>query len=494
MPADPHRGRLFLSLCIVLAFFADPLVEISSVRYFFLSRAIVEEGRFEVDSFSHASRGDLATRNGHDYAGILPGIGLMLTPHAAIANAIRDAVPVRPNLLLQLLSVLFFNVPASAFAALLLAATLEETGLPRGRARWVTAAALFGTPLWFFTSKLSDYPITTLLEVILLRCAINERRGLPGGARRALLAGGALGILLAVNDLAFLLALVFFALAMPSTTFRSHVRRGLLLAAGMLPCAVARGVYLTSCFGSPFESPYRFSAAGITVFETLPTGLVPRLLAIFAESPAVLYGITFGSVGLFLFAPVFWLLVPALKRGNGNVAPPLPLRALFVPFILNALLHVTLVGGMWSGGASWGPRYMLFSTTLALAGLAFLAISDRAWRIAASFSIGVTWIGVQYGYATSLLHEIGLFLLGGPTSPLFRYLWLHWPMPTTPERVALVMNETPRIGAFYAFTHPSPFLGYLLFGLVLICVWLPEIIRDTIPALLGRHRRPITES
>jgi hypothetical protein len=496
MPVDPHRGRLFLSLCLLLAFFADPLIEISSARYFYLSRAIVEEGKFEVDAFAHPSRGDLATRNGRLYSGVLPGIGLMLTPHAALAAALRELVPLRPNLLMQLFAILFFNVPAAAFATILCAATLEECGLSRRRARWVAAATLLGTPLWFFTSKLSDYPIATLLAVILLRCVIHDRRAASraaaesgsannanirppscGRAARALLAGGVLGLLYIVNDLAFLLGLVFVALAMPrsAASLPARIKHGIIVAAGFLPCAIMRAVYMKACFGSPFENPYHFSASGITVFEALPGGFIARILAMLAEAPAAWWGITFGTAGLFVFAPVFWLLVPALRRPKTLVTPPLPLRALFVPFLLNTFLHVTLVGGLWSGGASWGPRYMLFTTAFALFGLAFFAISDRAWTIAASLSIAVTWIGVQYGYATSLLHEIGLFMLGGPTSPLFRYLWMHWTIPSTPARVALVMEETPRSGAFYAYTHPSPFAGYALLATVLLLLWLPEI-------------------
>ncbi len=482
MQGTPHAGRIFLTLFLVLAFHADPMLEISTVRYTHLARAVAEEGRFAVDSFAHASRGDLSEYGGHLYPSVLPGLGLALVPFAGLAALLAPLLDVRPNLMVHLVSLILFQVPIAAGAAIVMIRILSRLGLPHGRAVLFALAATLGTPLFIFTTKLSDYPLVTLVQLIAVECLVVEPAEKRATTGRALLVGGCLGICIAVNDMAALsLALVTLAITLPESPAQALRRWGLAIA-GAAPCVAARFLYLDRCFGSPFATPLSHSAARISFLDRYGThwGWLEGVKAILGESPAALFGLTFGEVGLFVFAPVFLLLFVSFRRdvnGAHSETARRVRRAVLLAGAVNLLLHLPLIGGIWRGGASWGPRYMLFSTTLLIIAVA-LGTRSLSWKAVTPpvlLSIFVNWLGAQYGYNTSPVDQLGLFLLGGPTTPAFRMLWLHWGIVPSPERIALVMEETPRLGAYYAFTHPTPMAAGLMLALVLLALWWPLI-------------------
>lgn len=490
MRTVPHAGRVFLTLWILFAFFADPMPEISTVRYLYLARAVAESETFRVDEMAHASRGDLAVHEGSLYSGVPPAIGLALWPLAELVAAGKPFLPLSPNQTLQILSLWMWQAPLAAATLLLLAALLIDLGLKPRHAAAVAMTLGLGTPFFFFTSKLSDYPLAAFLMVVTGRIAVTWRHD-PSSTRHAALAGMTIGLAWALNDLAALLTTLFLALGSGRATMRSWAARLGLAVAGSLPALAARGAYMTACFGHPLANPLSYSAAGISVLDEYAAlgGGLNAVRATLAQIPRAAWDLTLGDVGLFLFAPCAVLMVP-WRRGGAEVEgePPL-LRAMagagLAIFVMNAALHVLLPNGLWTGGASWGPRYLLYATIPA----AVAAARGSQWwpagvvRVLTVLSLVITWIGVQYGYSTSLMTSFGYFLMGGPTTPAFRWLWLHWALVPTPERIALVWTETPRIGAYYAFTHPSPFTAYLALGFLLVLTWLP-ILKEKI---IHRH-------
>lgn len=468
--------RIFLTLWVVFSFFLDPMLEISTVKYLYLSRAIAEDGSFVVDRFAHPSRGDLAERDGHLYSGTLPGIGFMLVPHAFIAAELAPLLGLRVNLVLQILAIVFFNAPAAALAAVLLIRTLADLGIDWRRSVLIGIAAALGTPLFFFTSKLSDYPIIILMQILIVRSPSRTH------ACGMVLTGIALGICALVNNLAVFLMTFWILFTTPFFPLSGFCKRWGMIILGALPALVARAWYLAVCFGSPAADPLAHSAARISILDIYEAlGSRSSLFAaMMREIPDVAWGLTFGEVGVFLFAP-FFLLFFAYRRGLPTLA-----KAGAAIVLINAFAHIALIGGVWKGGASWGPRYMLFSLVPAMIALGFIARNISIKKIATltAVSVLVSLIGVMYGYNTNIFSALGLFLLGGPTTPSFRFLWLHWPITPSPERVALVLEETPRIGAYYAFTHPAPFAAGLVLILLLLLIW-----RQPIREYLNRMAR-----
>lgn len=463
-----HLTRLFLSLWIIFAFFADPMLEISGVRHLFLARAVAEDGTFHVDRFAHASKGDLAFANGHYYSGGFPGVGFLLIPHAIAAKIISNATGFRPNQVLQLLAIIFFNAPIAALATVLLVRTLFDCGVDRARASLFGLIAALGSPLFFFTSKLSDYPLVMLLHLIIIRTTVLTQRHI--------IAGIALGLCALVNNLAVFLATLMIVITTPFFPLPTFARRWTFLILGSLPFLALRSHYLRTCFGSAFADPLAYSAARISVVDIYSDlgSRTAMIIAMLREIPQILWGLTFGDVGLFLFLPASFLAIFLFKERLPTIAK----AGLFIALV-NALAHCALIGGVWKGGASWGPRYMLYSIAPLMIFLAFCAqtVQMRVLFPLAAISIGINTVGVMYGYGTSILNQVGLFALGGPTTPIFRWLWLHWNVTPSPERIALVWEETPLIGHYYAFTHPSPFMGFLLLTVILALIWKPLITR-----------------
>lgn len=490
MSSVPNAGRLFLSLWMVFAFFADPMPEISTVRHLYLARAVAERGGFEVEAFAHRSRGDLAAHDGHLYSGSPPALGLILSPLAAARHAAETLLPLSPNQSLQLMALWFFQAPLAALSLLLLARLLLDLGIRTSHAVGTVLVLGLGTPFFFFAVKLSDYPLGALLAVLAAQIGIAWRRGGGGESRRTtstrgILAGLVLGLAWAHNDLAFLLTGLLLAGCAGTAPAATWAGRLAGIALGALPGAGARALYSAACFDSPWANPLTFSAAGISVTAEYArfAGTGDLLRAALGQLPLMFWDLSAGDVGLFVFAPCTFLVFGWRRALRATHPPSKDLlaagRAGLLVFAVNAVLHIVLLNGLWRGGASWGPRYLLFGA-VALAIPAAVAASAWPRRVVlgfAAWSVFINWVGVQYGYATRVLDALGLFLIGGPTTPAFRWAWLHWAWTPSPERIAWVWEETPRIGVYHAFSHPSPFLGYLLLVLALAATWRPFLAR-----------------
>lgn len=482
MPHSPASvsTRIILTVFIVVCFFADPLLEISTVRSLFLARAVAEDHSFVVDRFAHASKGDLAFFGGHYYCGSMPGFGLISAPVAAIARGLSAATGMRPNLAAQLLGILLINAPIAAFSALLVMKILEKQGIDFFRRGTIALAIVLGTHFFFFAVKFFEYPILICLQLLLVQLLASEKFE----AKECLYTGGILGISYVINDLACLLNFLLVLSKFGIGPVLTRLKQAGAIVLGAAPSVLARMFYMKDCFGGYLGNPYDHSAATGTLFDVYqryPT-LLDLISAGLAQAPFVVFDLIIGKRGIFLFAP-FYLLLFVLFMRRKQIAWTRPMVAGLVVAAANFAFHFTLLDEIWLSGASWGPRYLLLS--LAALVPCFAEASRHVGRSAlaalAALSIAVSSIGVQYGYSDNLIYSMGLFFLGGPTTPWFRWNWLHYNLHASPERAALVMEETPRLGAYYAYTHLSPFWAFLIVGLALILLWYP-VIRRSIPS------------
>src|SRR6202162_412873 len=260
--------------------------------------------------------------------------------------------------------VLLYLPAVTALTVVAFNAVLVELGVSWTRAAWLSVILAFGTPLWHYSGVLFSEPLVGLAITASLLWLLRYRRT----ARRRWLAfaGLAGGIaLLARIDSVFLVLPAFglYALALMVKERRHWQPRvidlltyaGPIIGAGCVSLA-----YDVVRYGAPLRGPYGTDPIGFA--EPLLSGLYRLLL-----SP---------GAGIVVFTPVLAL---------GVVGFPAFLRRFRAEAIVIAALVVLRLlfyarWWDWSGGATWGPRFLLPLIPMMLVAVAF--VDGRRWRIA----------------------------------------------------------------------------------------------------------------
>ena len=89
---DAIEWRLFLTVWVVYLFHLAPITGANENRYLDLVRSIVDEGRFEIDTY-HYNTIDKSYRNDHYYAGASPGPAFLGIPAYLLFKAITPFLP-----------------------------------------------------------------------------------------------------------------------------------------------------------------------------------------------------------------------------------------------------------------------------------------------------------------------------------------------------------------------------------------------------------------
>ncbi len=276
---------------------------------------------------------------------------------------------------------------APAIAALLVGATYllgRNLGL---RPRNAAAAALvlaFASPLWVYAQGLANIPLAALFSVLAFVAVTGSRSGSGAWA----VAGGLAGLAALTRTEFVVLAPAVGALSVfrGERLSRAGLTRGLAFAVAWA-VVVVPGIGLWNLYrtGDFFDVGYR-SASILWQTDRAHIGIFGVL-----ASP---------SFGLMVFMPVaaigLWGMLGATSR-----------RPIWLTMLALIVLAVIGYGSFddWSGGVSWGPRYLTAVTPfLALGiGLAMQAPSTTlGMRLVtlglAAWSTGVSVLGVLFDY------------------------------------------------------------------------------------------------
>lgn len=263
---------------------------------------------------------------------------------------------------------------------------LVELGVSWTRAALLSLVLAFGTLLWHYSGVLFAEPLVGLGTTMSLLCLLRYRRTTQ---RRWLALAGLAGAiaLLARADSVFLILPAFGLYALLSIVRRRRAwrPRALELLVYAAPISVAAGIslaYDVVRYGAPLRGPYGTDPIGFA--EPLLSGLYGLLL-----SP---------GVGILVFTPVLALgLVGFPAFFHRYRAEAIVIAALVV---VRLLFYARWWD--WSGGATWGARFLVPLIPIMLLPVAFLP-RGRGWRIAiagaAGLGFGVELLGqlVPYG-------------------------------------------------------------------------------------------------
>lgn len=358
-------GALFL---IAYAWFLPPkspeLFGTNSAVRFYLAKSLALDGDFSIERYYRGGI-DAASFNGHFYSGKAPAASFLAVPVIrAVAAASGNARAVPDWVYLYAARLAVISIPSVAMI-LTLHGFLRRCGLPDRMTDLIVAGYGLGTMAFPYSTEFIGHQLAAVFLFWCFLClwAFRRRRGdsdadTPVRSHASLITAGLFAGLAVAADYqtALIAAALFIVLG-----FSARRPAGLLaFALGCLPGAAMVLGYNYACFGSALSFPYAHEAMPIAR-EVQGQGLfgvqVPRLVPLVKLLVSPWRGIFFGSPFLILSLPGLC----ALWRDAGFGADGTSGRRL-------AALCLSACGGYilfnssyaaWSGGATYGPRFLV---------------------------------------------------------------------------------------------------------------------------------------
>ena len=374
--------------------------------HYALLRAMVDEGRFEIETYAHFAEGnDLAIRDGVIYSDRPPGTALLAAPFYLVGSVlprpIRDLPTRHDEGNPRLAYLMMLPALAGAGAVLIVYHLLRSAELPFFAALTASLAFAFGSLNWKYGGVLFSHSVSAFLVLsgVALALLIARTGRLRAGA--ALLLGLVLGLSVVVEySSAIFAALVGLYLAVRFNRSLLHgPRRGLALIAGGVGASLPLGFllwYNTLNFGGPFTTSYHFAVNYPWAASFATTFDVPLRQGL----PAMLwYGFdALGeeNQGLFLLMPVTLVALAGVwpyLRGRWREA--LPVLGLFLGYLLLFSKHHTF-SGFTADGRYMVPFLGLWFVPLGYALARLDRIDHPVWKTALLFAFyGLLFLSVR---------------------------------------------------------------------------------------------------
>ncbi len=394
--ANEHRRALVIVLLLLFcyAYFLPRWAEWNQNSRIDLTMALVEEGRFAIDSF-YQNTGDFSEYGGHIYTDKAPGTSLAGVPayflfrhieqiplvarmmeRAAHSSAFEETLREGGTGLLaekvrfaaMLAFVVFFtiNLPSALLGGVLYLFLGEIVPNPKMRFLLVLGYGV-GSVVWPYSTVFYGHQ----LAAALLFAAIVLTRSVRMGRRSEewlWVVGGLLGgtVLVEFTALPSVALLVLYAGS--GVGWKERLHRWLRIGVAALPFALFLGYYNATCFGSPFSSGYKYLATFHVISEYGWSGFgAPRWEAV--------WGVTFSPYrGLFYLSPFFLLALPGWIAWWHERS----WRSEF--WLLGGMAAVQLLIVAcwydWMGGFAIGPRNLILTLPAWVVAVAFFL---RRW-------------------------------------------------------------------------------------------------------------------
>lgn len=368
---------VFFLLFFIFGYFFHTNQGYNANSHLGLILAIVQEGRLTIDSFHHRPdtfTNDTSFFNGHYYSNKAPGTALLgamvYLPMYWLSELINSELSI--NYIRYLIILFVIGLP-SALAGSLVYVLSEHISKNRLHAYMVTLAITLGTMYLPFSTQLFSHQLAASLLFIafFMIFKINHSARKLQGAEEGkvfsflnssslqyhLLIGLLLGFALITE---YTVTVIVFALMIYYLSSLCKARRrgnlGLIISATLIgiliPVALCLG-YNTLCFGGPFSIGYM----NLTVDEW-GKGMGQGLMGISWPKGIVLYYITFHPFrGLFVQSPV--LIAALIGFCPLFIDPRWRKEAVLSTFVFITFLLINAGYFYWSGGWSFGPRFLI---------------------------------------------------------------------------------------------------------------------------------------
>jgi hypothetical protein len=337
---------------------------------FDLIRAIVERRTLSIDAYQ-LNTGDKSIHDGRYYCDKAPGQPLMAVPVAMATRTAQRALGSNPSsaasvVALSYVCTLFTAALPAALACVCLFWIALRLGASTRAAAFAAFAMGLGSPMWAYATLLWAHALAGACLLFAFAAALNLDRVESG---RDVFWGFVVGVAAGwamVTEYPAAPASAILAWFAVTRVWNSGRSRRLRVACGVMMggvvCVLALMLYLRAAFGSAFHTSYHYEVGTFAVNGQGFIGLkYPRI--------DVAFRLLFGSKrGLFYLAPVLtfapfgmWLLWRQLQDRAATLAA----ASVFLYYLLFNASY-----GEWSGGWSYGPRYMAAGIPLLCVGLA----------------------------------------------------------------------------------------------------------------------------
>lgn len=310
--------------------------------YYFLTRAIVEEGSFRLDDYRNF---DGALYENHLYSNKPPGLALIVAPFYWIFFHLfsKGFIP----------GAIFVSTFSALFAALtvglvyLIARELNNSEEGSFFSALVTG---FATLLFVYATCFMDHALSTLLVLLSIYSAFQYQKKDHMGF--LIISSFCAGYLIFVHEIYALISLIILGYLLSEVRLKKKVKELFPALISFILPICALGLYRLLCFGSPLQSG---NSPGICVDASyMPR---PEIFSAFMNfSASGLYGLLFSpSRGLFIYSPILLFALLGVYSSFRRYRK----ETIFLGSIFG--LHLLLVSCYiyWHGGHCFGSRYLI---------------------------------------------------------------------------------------------------------------------------------------
>lgn len=366
--------KIFLTFLFIFSLFSywTGWMEYSSLD---LTRAVVDEGRFEIDSY-YNNTGDRSFYEGHYYSNKAPGLSFLSTPVYLAWKGVYSlfyAYPDEPSLEYNAhelgnvtvinyvdpgpftrISMILVTLISSLLSALTVVLVYKTLGYFTKRKKYrMFLALIFGlvTPVFVYGRTFTSNSVGMFFIFSCFYILLKARKEKTD--KKYLLLAGLLGGFAVVVDywtVLILLPLIFYALVSERKRFVHIFLLGIVL--GGLPLLL----YNYSIFQNPLEFTFQHQDPEIWVAEEWKSasgsmGFSPDT----GDFHVLLRVLFFPYRGLFFYYPVLLLSFAGLYYMYRKQRT----EALFILSIFVIFAYANSVYWYWWGGFVFGPRFML---------------------------------------------------------------------------------------------------------------------------------------
>lgn len=517
MTSVSNELKIFITFFIIFSFFAqwNDIWDFNS--YFALTKAIVEEGRFEIDTYHNTTEVKLFY-NGHYYSAIVPGISFLITWAYALGKNL-----ITSSSLHEFLIVVLSNSVLGALSSVMIY-KISNFFTKSDRHRLLTTLSYgFATSIFLYALGFYAYIPAILFTLLAFYLILREKTRDEKRFHNFFLAGIFSGI-------ACLIYPVSIFIIVPFLVYISIIDKKMLLfflvgcIIGILPILLRNyGIY--GSLVEPFEYSLSFlksytSSSAINSFWIGKGGYLEKWLVMwippevnyFKVLPRVLF---FPWNGLFFYYPLLFvaflglLLMCREKKLEG--------------YLFLAIFVLIWVGwaaqGRWWGDFSFGPRRFLLAIPFLSLGLPYIfkVLDLKVFLIFLILSLFTNLLGLQmwtslecvlqsetgktyfqkvenFQFFMNPLKEIYFpsFLRDGPRSLLFENLIFDGKINIRfGENIEHLKNYGIKL-----FSLPSnvvllkiPFLNLVPLAIIMFLIWSRDIFQnERIKKFLNRKR------
>ncbi len=359
---------IFITFFIVYSFFVHWVGWVENSQ-FDLTRSIVEEGRFEIDSYAN-NTGDRAVYGEHYYSNKVPGVSFLSVPiyvgwkliyNSIILNSFMEnsrinnyiintfsGVPIvtyiNPGFFVLTSMILVTIFTSSLFSALTVVLIYKISRyFTRNEKHRLLITIIYGlgTLAFPYATVFYTHATGTFFAFLAFYLLFKIKKEKIEDNKYLFLAGLSIGFAV-VSD--YSVTLIFLGLLLLTNSFRRY--KLFLFILGSLVGIIPLLLYNFFIFGNPLELTINYSDSNI--FPPITQVTLPNLYII-------LRLLVFPYRGLFFYYPILALSLVGLFYMYKKYKT----ESLFISFIFISFLIAFSMLFVWWGGTAFGPRYLL---------------------------------------------------------------------------------------------------------------------------------------